>query len=303
MTLDWIEKESRFLLEVELEPVQGTRFQPTGFPDLGAASYRGPDGSQVVLVESAQSMANRLEMTNWNNAAECLIAEAAGLPYIETSVEGLKTNSILESHRVNSGRFPESFRKDFGQRCGYSSKGPVNFPAFARELFRIDPNSILHGCFLSQLEDGRLRLPRLVSSFIEATGVEIAASGGVKLDHISPKGDSAKGTGHIPFARTEYSAKSIKAFFNLDLQQLRSYALPAEAQKLLVILALFKIRKLLDGGLHLRTACDLIPKDREFSSNRPVGWALPDEAHLATELTQSITACKAHFATPVVTTV
>jgi len=29
----------RLLLEVELQPVQGDRFQPTGFPDLGAAIY------------------------------------------------------------------------------------------------------------------------------------------------------------------------------------------------------------------------------------------------------------------------
>ena len=34
----------RLLVEANLKPVQGTRFQPTGFPGLGAASYNGPDG-------------------------------------------------------------------------------------------------------------------------------------------------------------------------------------------------------------------------------------------------------------------
>ena len=38
-------------------PVQGDRFQPTGFPSLGAATYQTKDGVKL-LVESAQSMAN-----------------------------------------------------------------------------------------------------------------------------------------------------------------------------------------------------------------------------------------------------
>ena len=29
----------RLLMQCDLEPLQGTRFQPTGFPDLGAANY------------------------------------------------------------------------------------------------------------------------------------------------------------------------------------------------------------------------------------------------------------------------
>ncbi|MDY6811520.1 MAG: type I-U CRISPR-associated protein Cas7, partial [Actinomycetota bacterium] len=39
-----------------LEPVVGSRFQPTGFPDLGAATYDGPGGSDRLLVESVQSL-------------------------------------------------------------------------------------------------------------------------------------------------------------------------------------------------------------------------------------------------------
>ena len=61
-----LEKAPRLLMEAELEPVQGTRFQPTGFPDLGAATYEGPDGTPMLLVESAQSMANRLESVCWD---------------------------------------------------------------------------------------------------------------------------------------------------------------------------------------------------------------------------------------------
>ena len=52
----------RQFLDVELAPVAGSRFQPTGFPDLGAATFDrpGPNGDWVksLLVESAQSIAN-----------------------------------------------------------------------------------------------------------------------------------------------------------------------------------------------------------------------------------------------------
>lgn len=48
-----LEKANRLLLTVPLRPVQGDRFQPTGFPSLGAATYQTRDGAKL-LVESAQ---------------------------------------------------------------------------------------------------------------------------------------------------------------------------------------------------------------------------------------------------------
>jgi len=57
----------RLLFAIPLRPVQGSRFQPTGFPGLGAASYQTAAGTSL-LVESAQSMANRLEGVCWDEA-------------------------------------------------------------------------------------------------------------------------------------------------------------------------------------------------------------------------------------------
>jgi CRISPR-associated protein Csb1 len=71
--LDALKKEPRLLLEAKLKPVAGSRFQPTGFPDLGPAAYNLPDGTQMLLVESAQSMANRLEAVCWDAAADDLV--------------------------------------------------------------------------------------------------------------------------------------------------------------------------------------------------------------------------------------
>jgi len=308
LDLTWIRNESRLLFDVPLRPIQGNRFQPTGFPDLGASRYRDPQtGSEAVLVESAQSMANRLEAAIWDAPSRKPVACADGIPYIVTQAKGHETTAIEESHRITSGYFPDTFRKKIGEACGYSRNAPVNVPAFVRELFRIDPNSILHGVFLSQLEDGRLRLPRLLSSFVEATEAAMVTSGGVKLDRISPKGEekqaAAEGLGHIPFGRTEFSAKNIVAYFNLDLHLLRSYGLPDEAQRLLVVLALFKIRQVLEQGLRFRTACDLERVEDIVVARKPKGWSLPTTEVLESELKASISNCKSYFCAETVTRV
>jgi len=82
MNLESLKTEPRLLLEAKLNPLAGTRFQPTGFPDIGAAQYKAqvqqPDGNlksvDMLLVESAQSMANRLEATCWDEVNPCPVA-------------------------------------------------------------------------------------------------------------------------------------------------------------------------------------------------------------------------------------
>jgi CRISPR-associated protein Csb1 len=68
--LSQLDNSPRLLLRARLEPLQGTRFQPTGFPEIGAAEYEGPDGTPMLLVESAQSVANRLETVCWDKVAD-----------------------------------------------------------------------------------------------------------------------------------------------------------------------------------------------------------------------------------------
>ena len=89
-----------------------------------------------------------------------------------------------------------------------------------------------------------------------------AVSGGVKKT-FDPKGSLAHENcekdvyANVPFQRTEYTAGSIRIYFNLDVAGIRALGLPQEAQELLTCLALYKVRRILDGGLRLRTACDL----------------------------------------------
>ena len=83
MNLEPLKTAPRLLLKATLQPLQGTRFQPTGFPDLGAATYDVPDGRKMLLVESAQSMANRLEAVCWDSVNDDWVEPLKGLPMVK----------------------------------------------------------------------------------------------------------------------------------------------------------------------------------------------------------------------------
>ncbi len=291
LDLNALDDAPRLLLEARLKPLQGTRFQPTGFPNLGHAVYDSPDGrGRSVLVESAQSMANRLETVCWDEVADDWIAPLRGLPVVKV-VDGngkALTNSLIEAHRLNSPYILEGKDKTVAdllkKRLAAMEVGRVDLRELAKVLLEFDTNALLHGVFLAkkELAGGRLRLPRSLSAFVEAENAKVAASGGVKNDSVDPSGDAAKGFGNVPFARDEYVAENITAFFNLDLRQIRAFGLEANVVRLLVLLALFKIRKFLAVGLRLRTACDLDAS--EIAVTRPDGFDLPDLDDIESEL-------------------
>lgn len=271
----------RLLLRARLEPLQGTRFQPTGFPEIGAAEYEGPDGTPMLLVESAQSVANRLEVVCWDKVTGDWIEPLKGLSVVKVVDKDGKplTNSLLEAHRLNSPYILESKDRSvvdaLKEKLASMEEGIVDLNELGRVLIELDVNALLHGVFLAkkELAGGRLRLPRALSGFIEAKGVKVAASGGVKNDAVNPSGDTRKGFGNVPFSRDEYVAPEIQAFFNLDLAQIRGYGFQQPVYELLVALALFKIQRFLSVGLRLRTACDLDCIGLEVQ--RPDGFEVP----------------------------
>jgi CRISPR-associated protein Csb1 len=134
---------------------------------------------------------------------------------------------------------------------------------------------------------------RALSAFIEADGVRVAPSGGVKNDHVNLSGDTKSGFGNVLFARDEYTAERITLYVNIDLAQIRGYGLPDAAERMIILLALYKLRALIDGDLRLRTACDLAPVDREnVVSSTPEGFSLPHRSRLEEEMPKAIDACK-----------
>lgn len=285
----------RLLIEAELKPLQGTRFQPTGFPNLGPARYRGPNGTEMLLVESAQSMANRMETVCWDAIEDDWIEPLRALPFVRV-VDGSKTrltNSVLEAHRLNSPYIENSsWFSDLKKEIGYDEKArrPIDmrkqvYPV----ILKYDPNSLLHGFFLESIA-GVIRSPRALSGFIEASNVTVAASGGVKNDRVDPtgsQGGAKENYGNVPFPRDEF-AGDLTAYFNLDLAQIRGFGFGDETERMLVLVALYKIQAVLERGLRLRTACDL--EVTKLTVKRPQEFVLINLSELEQEVKAAVAA-------------
>lgn len=314
MKLSALHNVPRLLLEADLRPVAGDRFQPTGFADLGAAEYDLPNGPKMLLVESAQSVANRLEKTCLDGDGPDLDAALNGLPYIVAELEGPgisnKTSSLVEAHRIGSPYFllNKEFQAVIVQEMSYNAKQPLDWKKIYATLFKYDPNSLVHGVFLSLLDGGRVRSPRAVTGFIEARNVGRVVSGGVKNSPVDPTGktqvaDEKTGESgvysNVPYARVEYVAEQITAYFNVDLSLIRGFRLGADATDLLIALSLLKVRRFLDTSLRLRTACDL--QLRAVRTTSPAEFELPSEAELLTAVQAGTKACASQFASPAVT--
>jgi CRISPR-associated protein Csb1 len=267
----------RTVLEARLKPLAGTLFQPAGFPDLGAAEF----GDSALLVESAQSMANWLEATTWDTASNEQAPElaSAGIPYVRVAdpARNFLSSSRLEAHRLASAYIMNGTvsgttgEKWLENQLGLVKGRPLDHRAVARACFRLDPLSLVHGVFFARKGwPWQPRIARAVTSFIEATGVRPAVSGGVKRDVVineAKDGATSEGYGTVPHHRVEYTAQTITAYFTTDHAQFRSYGLSEPATALLEALADFEIAVLLERGLRLRTRCDLVVCD--ITGERP----------------------------------
>jgi CRISPR-associated protein Csb1 len=308
-----LKEQNRLLLQADLQPLQGSRFQPTGFPDLGAATYNLPGEKQkMLLLESAQSVANRMENMIWDEANQTIIPPLKGISYVSVQQDGaFVTNSLLEAHRLNSPYIVGASKKlnEFGetvkQELNVESGKPFDLNGLATVLAKYDLNSLLHGIFLEKMS-GVSRIARSLSGFIEAKNVEVVRMGGVKNDRVDAtgkgddKGGAKEGFGNVPYYREEYAAETITAYFSLDLAQIRSYRLGSAVEDLLIAIALYKIQAFLDRGLRLRTACDLELVDA-LVVKKPNGYKLPTLAELENGMPGLVKAAAHAFADPVVT--
>lgn len=300
--------QGRWLLETGLEPIAGARFQPTGFPDIGAATYERPvrDNGQVrtvtaLVVESTQSMANHLEGTAWERGQQQPAPVFEGLPYVR--VVAAEDGRYLTSSRTEAHRLASAFIKDAaldGQgmrdvirdRLDLREDTPLAPRDIASAVFALDPFCLVHGVFFAEsakVWPGQPKIARALTAFIEATDAKRAESGGVKRDdvrhQIGETGGAAEGYGFVPFHRTEWSAADITASFVLDRRQLTSYGLPDEATDLLEAIAHWEIRTLLDDGLRLRTFCDLAVCES-------VDEALAPKGELDTRVRDLVSSCQ-----------
>lgn len=261
-----LDSASRLLVEVTLRvaPGSGGRFQPTGFPDLGPALYKGVRGRSdgdiesvdMLLIESVQSMANRLEEVCLQG--EDYNADCQGIPYVRV-LDGHRNNAFLtssvrEPHRLASPyvlgakRNDSVFREEMKTALQANKQRPVHIWRMVPAIFERDPGCVLHGVFIEEI-DGRIRLPRLVSAYVEASSPCQANSGGVYRGEVTAKDN-------IPYPRQEFTSSSISASFIFHLSTLKGYGLDENKNRFLQTWALYKIDRFIHQHLRLRTACE-----------------------------------------------
>lgn len=269
LVLTPLDSASRLLVEATLRvaPGSGGRFQPTGFPDLGPAIYKGvrsasgsgnaaAESVDMLLVESVQSMANRLEEVCLQG--EDYNTDCQGIPYVRVldghGKNAFLTSSVREPHRLASpyvlGAKQKDvvFREDMKTALKANKQRPVHIWKMASAIFDQDPGCVLHGVFLEEI-DGRVRLPRLLSAYIEACSPNQANSGGVYRGEVTAKDN-------IPYSRQEFTSSAITATFIFHLSTLKGYGLGKSKNTFLLTWALYKIDRFIHQHLRLRTACE-----------------------------------------------
>ena len=256
-----------------------------------------PDNSvqKICIVDSAASMANHLEAVCLASEHSLdLVDELKGMPYVEcrtddgwpdvtnngkgpkrivvtTLSEGHrlastyflgdeKTNSrtgmLVENGEPSDRKFREVLRKEFGivDLKSKSHPLPEQWWTVFTTIFRYDPNSLVHGVLFPAMG---IKLPRMLTSHLEAFGASRVRSSGVKFDKLGKTS-----SGQPIFAVDEETAAEIVATFVIDLALLRSFGrgdrgLNGAQKEFLLTLALWKIERILRWPFRYRSNCDL----------------------------------------------
>ena len=271
--------QDRVLVSAELHLANGSFFQPTGFPDIGACVYTDGAGQRRCLVESEQSMANRLEAVCMEAPGVWRKPLAGQLPVIrvQDKKNRLLATNLTEPHRVASSYVLEGdvngtkLQEKLAKHLGLAGDG--TWPLEGRQkltqaVFALDPAAILHGFQFMQWETVGLRAARLLHARLEATLADAEGEvhyGLVKVDSIEPQSSAAKKSnkGQSIAHKERYVPKSIQATFEIDVLALRERSLvPASdgngaaadgsrnqaAQRFLLALALWKIQRFITNG-------------------------------------------------------
>lgn len=322
------------IIKATLKPIGDTdRFQPAGFPEVGHVIYDAPrtDGNgnrfkeKVCIVDSPASMANHLETVCVAGAGSMeLHSDLANLPFVVCQTDGNVdvVSTFTEGHRIasdyfvsekdrptviggefNGTYFREVLRTAFGIVEVKKDKTyfipPAKWWDIYKTIFKYDPNALVHGVMFAKEQ---IKISRLLTAHLEAFGACRVGRAGVKFDRLG------KTTSGQPiFAVDEETANDIRATFIIDLALLRSYGrnengLSEIQKRLLLDLALWKIKQLLARPFRYRTQCFLgcsavtIETESRLLSANETPSSASENAPLPSLLTSiaisnSITAC------------
>ncbi|MGC8874677.1 MAG: type I-G CRISPR-associated RAMP protein Csb1/Cas7g [Chloroflexia bacterium] len=306
--LESMYKQDRVLITAKLELTNGRFLQPTGFPDIGPCIYRDKDGRRWCLVESEQSMANRLEAVCMKDPG-VWVDDLKGLPVIAVrDPKGhLLATNLTEAHRIASshvleGKLGTRFLGEIVRDKVGVSHNDGSWPIDRRRnleglMFALDPAALLHGFqFVDKKFFGGfvgLRQVRLIHGRLEAELSEAEPEvyyQMVKVDQIQNDPEKETNKGQSIAAKSRIVPKDIIAAFEIDVLGLKSLALRDDWKKFLLGLALWKIGAFLKNkpsfdprsrqsvpSLRLRADCYLRCAKASWSCDAAHGDVKPDD--------------------------
>jgi CRISPR-associated protein Csb1 len=215
------------------------------------------------------------------------------------------TTSLTEGHRIASdyfldarrlvdgnvpedGSFRDLLRREFQIIEVKKDKTyfipPEAWWSIYGTLFRYDPNSLVHGVLFAKEQ---IKISRVLTAHLEALGAARVGRSGVKFDRLG-----RTTSGQPIFGVDEETAREIRATFIIDLALLRSYGrdgqngsagvgLNRNQKRLLLALALWKVRELLGRTFSYRSGCKLRTRELAVTtdeSETPLATSLPDPA-------------------------
>lgn len=244
--VDELFKQDRVVIDASLELANGSFFQPTGFPDIGACIFVDKDGRRRCLVESEQSLTNRLEAVCMQAPGTWRAPFDGKLPVIRVSdgSGSLLATNLTEPHRLSSSYVLEGTLNGHGKKLqdvlreqlGVSADGkrwPLDKRAkLSSVVFALDPAAMLHGFQFMQWSAVGLRQQRLLHARMEAVlaGDSDVHYGMVKVDAIEPESSSQKmgNKGQSIAHKARLVPESINATFEIDILGLRERWLVGE---------------------------------------------------------------------------
>jgi CRISPR-associated protein Csb1 len=327
---------------IHLQPVAGPGekvFPATHLKGVYAEETRCiPDGSggirksKVVLIDSVQSEANRLEHT----LLEAVDNGEVALPILSVSIDGHRVTSLDAPHRVYDAFFWDSLLDGTNFRQSEVGKVIVSArPRSAQALFIYAPTSLLFGAWDSRA--GGLqgaRFPRAVVSEIVALDAEVGVRTSSRICPIgikkvtAYKGEAEPYTLHEDEAAKDAKGKAIAVTITalghsnipprveaggitaaeivqtavISLTQLRQLRFGDEntsnaARAALAAIALFALARQVATGYSLRSRCHLVPVEEpvfELIGNRAgdVRTVRIDAAHALQLVRQSVEAAR-----------
>lgn len=250
--VDKLLEHDRVVIDASMELTNGSFFQPTGFPDIGACVFVDKNGRRRCLVESEQSLTNRLEAVCMQAPGTWRAPFDGKLPVVRVSdgSGSLLATNLTEPHRLSSsyvleGTLDKNVNNEnngkrlqdvLRARLGVSEDGkrwPLDKRAeLSRVVFALDPAAMLHGFQFMQWSAVGLRQQRLLHARMEAVlaGDSDVHYGMVKVDAIEPESSSQKmgNKGQSIAHKARLVPESINATFEIDILGLRERWLVSE---------------------------------------------------------------------------